>query len=365
MLIEFFKHNTSVMYQIERTGFIEEYASFNFCRKYSGIGNFKMTIDNPSDADIQIVKESDFLSANGNCGVIKNFQLTSGNKKILIINGQELKALASRRIVKPLEGEAYVTFRQKPIEEIIQALLQSQLTNPADTNRQIAGTVVIDDTDRTANYRYDGRFKNLGETIITLAETYNIGWYASCSVTNGIVWHIYHGVNRQTDQAVNEPFLVSYKYDSVETNSIDYTYISPNWILAAGQGEAENRELLEIGSTTGLDRYEYYADCRNCKTTEELRDQANQKMASFGNNLVYKADLADNMVQFYKVQFNLGDMGTLQDEVLGLLNFRVTEISEVYDSGYFKIKIVFGYDKKTMQSILNQIKADTEPVLYT
>ena len=180
MLIEFFKHNTEVMNQIERTGFIEEYVSFNFCRKYSGIGSFKMTIDNPSDADIEIVKNSDFINANGNCGVIKSFQLTSGNSKTLIVNGYELKSLASRRIVKPLDGEAYVTYLQMPIEEIMLNLLQSQLTNPDDTNRQIAGTVRIEDNERTANYRYDGRFKNLGDTLETLGETYNIGWYATC-----------------------------------------------------------------------------------------------------------------------------------------------------------------------------------------
>lgn len=365
MLIEFYKHNPEVMYQIERTGFIEEYKSFNFCRKYSGIGSFKITIDNPSPADIEVVKSSDFISANGNCGVIRNFQLTSGNTKTLIVNGNELKALANRRIIKPLSGQAYVSYRQTPIEGIMYNLLNSQLCNPDDTDRQIAGTIVYDDTQRTSNYRYNGRFKNLGDTLQSLGETYNIGWYATCGVNTGIVWHIYHGVNRQTDQGVNEPFLVSYEFDNVEQNSIDYTYISQNWILAAGQGEEENRELLEVGDTTGLDRYEYYADCRNCKTTEELQQQANQKLASFGNNLVYKADLADNLVQFYKTQFNLGDMGTLHDEILGSINFRITEISEVYDNGYFKLKIVFGYDKKTLQSVLSQLKDDTEAVLYT
>ena len=66
----------------------------------------------------------------------------------------------------------------------------------------------------------------------------------------------------------------------------------------------------------------------------------------------------------YHSAFELGDIGTIQDDLLGIeIDFRLTEITEVYESDDFRLEVVCGYDKKDLGSAIKRSTSNTETLL--
>lgn len=359
MIITFYKYNENTTPKVELVGFIDNFSSSYFERYYTGIGQFQIVIETDNKNIIEVIQESDFVEINGNAGVIDSVNYSKGDKFEIQVNGYELKELIARRIVEPKEGYTHIKINGSP-ESVIAGIIETQLINPEQVNRTIDG--VIDSYAESAEtVNYEGRFSNCAEDIQSIAEAYNIGWYAYIK-NNRIHWKIYQGLDRKSGQLVNEPFVVSYNRDSLESSTLTYALTGTNSALVAGQGEGTDREVIKIGTESGLKRCEVYIDARDCATLSDMEQRGKEKLAGYGDNIVYDAILSDSIKAHYKDQFDLGDVGTLEDDLIGSIDFRITQLTEVYESDYMALTTTLGYDKKSLLNKLQQINSNNKAI---
>ena len=329
-------------------GIAEDYDSFSFERSYSGVGQFQIVIS-PYSSGAKYLLNADIISAdNGVAGLITN--KTEIKNETYTISGTELKGIASKRIVYPPVGQAYLHYRDNP-ENIIANLLKTQITE-VSALRKITGQVQQDSilSDKIA---YDGRFGNVAEDISAIAETYGIGWYADVQ-GNSIVWHIYHGINRTAIQSANNRFLIDAENAGGE---IERLYHNSNCALVAGQGEGVNRAIVYVNdSVAGWNRNELYVDARDIDNNSLLPQRGTEKLAEYGTDTTLLVEPYNFLLDTYRSGYDLGDIGTYVPLNLAV---RLTKITEVYENNAFSLTYDFGYDAHTLSRRLNRMEKNT------
>lgn len=348
-------------------GVVDDFISFNFTRRYADIGEWQLVLDGAS-LNAQRVRDADFIRAGqGVAGLVQSIEEGKGEQRTLTLTGVELKALANRRIVEPPAGQAYLHYARTPPETVIAGLLQTQLIAPENAARGIAHVSVADYAATGYPVTYDGRFQTVGSEIMTLANTYGIGWYADIEDGADIVYHIYRGLDRSEGQSVNDRLVISEARDSLQASTYGYTTEIPNWILVAGQGEGVDRELVRIGTSSGLTRNELYRDARDVAQgeTELLTQRGNETLASFGDGASYTAEFSAAFAQRYRLEYDLGDICTIKDDALpeGQMDIRLTAITEVYEGDALILSVEFGNAKDSLADAINQTTAGTQGLL--
>lgn len=125
MDVRFYKYN-SKDYSLTALGTVDNYSSFMFTRSFVGIGNWKMVISGTT-ANAQRIKTADMISVtDGVAGLITDFSEEVNEKGITYtFSGVELKGLATKRIIMPPDGEAFLSYKNKPPEEVIASLIST------------------------------------------------------------------------------------------------------------------------------------------------------------------------------------------------------------------------------------------------
>lgn len=342
---------------------VDDYESFSFQRSHSGIGTWQLVLD-ASTLNAQRIAGMNYIAAGaGVAGLVKKVNSKNEEgKSLLTITGVELKGITANRIIMPPVDNAYLTLAGTP-EYIMKELLRTQIVAAA-ADRLISNTSIAAYTAINSNITKTYRFQSLAESIVELASTYSIGWYAD--IENGaIVFHIYNGVNRTAAQSTNDKLIVSYERDTLGSSDYTKNHYVPATALVAGQGEGVDRELVFVGDDkTGLDRVEIYVDARDIADVELLDDRGAEKLAEYSSGDVYSLTLGQQMINMYKVNYNLGDIGTIYDEYLpsGSKDFYLTDIEEVYEEDDFRINATFGYDKQTLSYAIQRSQVSLKAI---
>ena len=308
------------------------------------------------------IKNADFISAgNGVAGLITDFKEEVSEKGInYTFSGVELKGLAAKRIILPPSDSAYLTYTNKSPEYVMGNLIASQLVNSSD-DRKFNGSVAAF-TEGSDVITFNGRFDALAQVLANLAETYSIGWYADIQNDN-IVWHIIHGVNRSINQNDNNRFILSYDMDTLQQSNLQITKTIPNVAVVAGQGEGTERSMVYVGSACGLNRGEVYIDARDVAETADLPQRGIEKLAEYGDDTVFEITLSPIVINQYKTNFNLGDIGTIKTDAFSA-DCILSEITEIYEKGAaLRIDTVFGYDKQTISSAIKRLNTNSDTLV--
>lgn len=357
---------------LELVGIVDDYESFSFTRKYSDCGEWQLVL-NGNTRHAKLIEDMDYISmGSGVSGVVEQIENNVGENNQIIYSGSELKGITSSRIVMPPTGSAYLTIKKNPALVILD-ILNTQIADCEDANRNIPNTRIDSsiEVDTTQKIEYDGRFGNVYEEIASIATAYNIGWYAAIEPKQSnnqyaeIVFYVYNGIDRSKNQSTNSRFILRYSNDSIEQSNYQYIDTIPNTALVAGQGEGIERVLYIVNNTAaGLERKEVYIDARDIEDNTLLPQRGKEKLAEYGEANSYHITLSQNLIKQYHSAFELGDIGTIQDDLLDIeIDFRFTEITEVYESDDFRLEIVCGYDKKDLGSAIKRSTSNTETLL--
>ena len=138
-----------------------------------------------------------------------------------------------------------------------------------------------------------------------------------------------------------------------------------NVCYVGGQGEGSDRTIVEVGATdsTGLDRRESFLSATDVQSDKITADQYKDALKQRGNAALTNAIMASSFDATvnpngnfkYLEDYDLGDVVTVQKEAYGITqNFRITEISEVYENGIYKIEPKFG-EGLTVKNLLGSM----------
>ena len=360
MEVRFFKYEDSTMTLLPCAR-VDDFTSLVFTRSYSGVGKWQMTIPLTSK-NAGLLMEADILHLrHGVSGLITKYtkSVEDGNE-MLTVNGIELKGLVCGRIVLPPEGQAYSTYRNTDPAAVIGYLILDQLLT-ADESRRVPGTILWPATG--SRITYSGRFSSLEEDIQGICEEFSLGYYATVNSERAIKWGAFSGKDHRKSQTENTKMIFSYANDTLDSSALEITRNKPNWLLVAGQGEGTARATAVVGNATGFRRFESYVDARDLEDDTLLPQRGQEKMAEYGDPVLFSCRVPENLVEKYGTDFDLGDLCTVEDDIAGQrfsLDARITEITECYEENDFTVDVVFGYDKSGLADVISRLKADTK-----
>ncbi|MDT2276132.1 hypothetical protein P7H20_16645 [Paenibacillus larvae] len=97
-----------------------------------------------------------------------------------------------------------------------------------------------------------------------------MGWEVSLDIeSQRYVFDMLTGRNLTADQDVRPPAIFSTAYDNIESQSYTNSAIGYKRQLWSVDKEGEDRKIVTVGTSTGLNRYEMFVDARDVGTQEE------------------------------------------------------------------------------------------------
>lgn len=320
-------------------GIIDTYSSLRWRRKYFESGEFELHLQ-ASKRNISylmrdnIIVKEDSIEA----GIIENIDIEEKeNSSELIIKGHFLSIILKKRIIKKkinysgpiIDGMKKILKEMRPFK----MLEIEETTMPSET------------------ITYQATYKNVYKRISKLSRASGIGFRIVPDIENKkFIFQNYIGVNRSEKQKENNFYVFSEAYSNLnKANYIQDSSSLCNYALVGGQGEGEQRIMVEIDNTSGLhdfDIVEKFVDAKG-ESNEELSDEEYNKLllekGKENINDITETISFDVNSTDYKKRWNLGDIVTVKKEKWGFdEDKRITEVEEVIENNKKIITPVFG-----------------------
>ena len=352
---------------LELLTIVDDFISFSFTRSYNGVRNWELVLD-ANSLNAARIEGVDFISVGPKvAGLVKKVQKDRREEEnVIIYNGVELKGLANSRIIMPDTGSANERFTNKSPEYIMYQLLNKQMVETGDLKRKIANVIIeppmVLTNEVVENKQY--RFQNLGESIEQMAVTFGLGWYADI-VDGQIVFNIVKGTDRTDEQEINEKLILDYERDNIVRSGYEEHRLITRTALVAGKGEGVERTVVYLGDDKeDIDRIEMYVDARDINEVSDLELRGREKLNGRTEENIYSIKIGAPLISKYKESFDVGDLGTIRDSILGIqTNCRLTEITEIYEDGVFSLDTVFGLNRNSLALLVREGRTAADSLL--
>lgn len=317
-----------------------------------------------------------------NVGFIEKIEITYNRNdgRMIIASGRFAKCILSRRVIYILNPNSVLAYSVSPtflngnVETAARKLITDNAINCTFERRRnipilvlgehSGSTQIIVDEDGNAATK-QVTYENLNEYVNTLLREYSIGSRVVLNNALKFQFECYEGVNRSIDnQDGNEPVIFSQNFDSlISSDFIDDETGFVNMAIVAGEGEGIERivgVVYQPRTLDGFERREIYIDASSSSRSYEedgeqkeipINDYMEQLhtigLQTLANSQIVQSlngeiNIYNDMFK-YGVNFNLGDIITIEDNALNLhVNTRIIEITEVQDENGYNITAVYG-----------------------
>jgi hypothetical protein len=354
---------------------IDDYESLLFTRRWHEVGEFELRI-NRHKRHTELLQRGNLImlgASRKKVGIIRHreIELDENGKasENWLVKGIALKGVAAQRITVPPVGDSHDRANGSA-ETVMKHYVNNHVVNPVDTKRKIDMVVLASDQQRGSQISWESRFKNLAEELIEISKTSGLGWDVILDFQQKKwIFDVFEGRDLTVNQSVNPPVIFSPQFESLKQLSFvesDYNY--KNYGYIAGQGEGEDRRVVEVGEAEGLSRIETFIDARDISEEDEnqqvlpeeqviakLRERGQQKLSEFAQEFFLEGQILTNSPFEYEKDYDLGDIVTIQNWEWGVTrDARITEIKEIYEPGGFQIEATFGESRATLIKKLKQ-----------
>lgn len=329
---------------------IDDYESMQFTRRWHKPGEFELHINVHKNNTDQLQKNNLVMlgAETTKVGIITHRHIALGEtgkgQETLTVRGPSLSGITQRRITIPPSGQAYDAITDEA-ETVLKHYIENNLSSPADNDRGISMLSIDTDQKRGGTITWQSRYKNLAEELEAISRASALGWNVFLDLgVPEMVFEVYEGTNRTTEQSETAPVIMSPKYDAIRTmeyaeSDVEYRNVG----YTAGQGEGDAREVVEVGSSSGLERREVFFDARDVDNTSDLTARGEQRLAEKATDIYLSGTVLESCPFIYEEDYDLGDRVTVQnDDWTVTLHTRITEIKEVYEPAGMQLEMVFG-----------------------
>jgi hypothetical protein len=354
---------------------IDDYESLLFTRRWHEVGEFELRI-NRHKKHTELLQRGNLImldASRNKVGIIRHREiaLDEGGKasETWLVKGIALKGVVARRITVPPAGDSHDRANGSA-ETVMKHYVNNHVVNPVDAKRKIDMVVLASDQQRGSTINWESRFKNLAEELIEISKASGLGWDVILDFQQKKwIFDVFEGRNLTVNQTENPPVIFSPQFESLKQLSFvesDYNY--KNYGYIAGQGEGEDRRVVEVGEAEGLSRIETFIDARDISEEDEdqqalpeaeiiakLQQRGQQKLSEFAQEFFLEGQILTNSPFEYEKDYDLGDIVTIQNREWGITrDARITEIKEIYEPGGFQIEATFGESRPTLIKKLKQ-----------
>lgn len=324
---------------------IDNFASLIWTKRYYSPGDFELYV--PADKNLlSYLQMGNFIKREDDdiVMIVESIRIKTDveNGDFFTITGRSLESIIGRRI-----------FRQQSrfsgtIAEIVQAAITDNFINSVIRDRNINNFIIgtMYDTPETTELQVTG--DNLATWLEALCRAYSYGWKVIINNNNKIEFQLYAGNNTEVIFSDEFDNLLTTEYLINRENYKNHAYIF-------GEGEGSERKVttavINGDDFQGLDRYELYVDARDVSSnngqiyhidyTKMLVQRGYEKLKEHSITQAFSGEIEPNTTYKYKVDYNLGDIVTVQTSYGISTHPRIVEIIENWDETGYKIVPTF------------------------
>lgn len=377
---------------LDKIGIIDNYTSLIWARRYREIGDFELYL--PASTEVlNLCKIGNYVEKDGSPMIcrIDTVSLSQNPEDgfYITVTGKSAESLLDQRIIMETSicnGNA---------EQFALKLISSALGANASAERKIVDSggglmFTAVQANLPGNLSEQVTYKNLGEKIREYCQSF--GWgYQIIRELNYFVFSFYKGEDR-SGYVVFSP-----EYENISTSefSRDASDIQ-NFVLCAGEGEGDARIKETVGTATGANRFEVFADCKQLSKTiryseivsaypggtislsggkyyysvngviiaevpnsspadnddciltdaiysDQLIARGEETIANKGEIVSFASTIIPDVTFVYGEDYFLGDIVKIENEFGITANARIVEIVEIEDENGFTIDPKFEY----------------------
>lgn len=325
-------------------GVIDNYSSLQWTRKYTEPGSFELHCPITAN-NLQLLKRDNLVWKRGakEAGVVEDLKLEETAKKAEItVKGRFLSSYLDRRLIRPFY-ECYGKKAELAIREIYSNAAPIPLVELGDLNGF------------TETVTFQATYQNLLAKVEEICSGMATGFrFRPDFVNKKIYFELYRGLDHSLMQSDRERVIFSDSFSNLDSATYEENeQIYKNVCYVGGQGEGSDRTIVEVGATdsTGLERRESFLSATDVRNDNISDSQYQDALKQRGNAALSNSILASSFDASvnpdgnfkYLVDYDLGDVVTVKKEAYGVTqSLRITEISEVYENGIYKIEPKFG-----------------------
>ena len=317
---------------------------------------------------IELAKVNPLTGTSEHAGIITSTEITSGEKAVLTVSGQNFVGLLDRRILSECEyNDTAMTVFRKNAGDL------------ANAKRRFAATTFDAESD-TANYNATRMlFKTLTEYAATLAA--NVGWGLQSRIAHdksGV--HIVIGGRNRVDRSISQTdvkrVIFSDEYDTAadfERQHSDSGAVTG--VVVGSKLQHNDTTHIDVeqytdyfGDAQSYDRIEKYQSITPVTKTE-MRGKVEWTVLDDWNTFLAADELAatcyvsstdcfgaDVVIQDgWESKFNIGDIVTVQNTAWNMTtNKQVSEIQEYWGADSVTVTATLGEPQKTLTEILKK-----------
>ncbi len=208
------------------------------------------------------------------------------------------------------------------------------------------------------------RFNVLKELVMELCIASGLGY--ECVFENKeFVLNVIQGKDLSTNQSENSPVIFSEKFDNISNlEFIHNIQQSKNVAIVAGQGEAAERAIVEVGDALGLHRRELFVDARDIEDDTLLPQRGEEKLAEVREEISLAFDVVQGNKSFvYEKDYNVGDIVTIVSDY-ATMHTRILSATEDYSDKGYELKIEAGKEIPDLISLIKRDRKNTLTEVY-
>lgn len=360
--------------ELELLGEVDSYTSLRFVRRYYTAGEFELHIELDATNADQLQQLNLIMLGNDprKAGIVLHRQLLldKEGQETLMIKGITLDGVIGWRITIPPIGYGYDALTGNA-ETVMKHYVQVNAVSPIDARRVIPMLAIAPEQERGRRMHWQSRYKPLDDELAAIGAYAGLGWEVALDLeAKQWVFDVLEGRNLTEGQVERSGVVFSVDFDNIRGQQYVTSLIGhKNAGYVAGQGEMEERKVLEVGGgQEGLGRYETFIDARDIGTpngdmppTEAeveamLVVRGEQKLDEMAAVNAFEAQVMPSGSFVYGVNWDLGDIATVRNSKWGVtMNARITELAEVYEPNGFTLSATFG---NSLPTLIDRLKRE-------
>lgn len=358
---------------------IDVYSSLQITRSWHGIGSIELRINRYLKGANELTRGRIIFPHNQ---LHKAYQIKHREIELdengkasenWIIRALPLKSWMGQRITYPPSHTSNDN-KQAVAETVMRHYVTNNVINPVDGNRRMEDIILDTNQLRGENVSWQSRYKNLAEEQSEISLLCGLGWNVDIDKDQmKFVFKVLEGRDLTAGQSVLPPAIFSPEFNTLGQLSYTESELNfKNYAVVAGQGEGVDRRIIEVGQSSGHDRYELFVDARDVSEETDIEDtdpiprpvaeieadlinRGNQKLAEYEQEIYLEGQALTKSRLTYEKDYELGDVVTLQNREWGVtLDARITEVKEIYEWGGQKVELTFGNNRPTLISKIKQ-----------
>jgi hypothetical protein len=329
-------------------GVIDAYEAIEWTRRWRSPGSWQAVISRYATGTEEL-REGRYVSLPRRgqhlVGIIESIegQMTDEGEisESWTVTGRSLGAILQGRIC--LHGTDAGTGYDEQIDVVGETAMRHYVdvnaVTPTDPDRAIPGLdLMLVDQGRGGTVQVRARFQGLPEILESIALQTGLGWDVIYSFdTDEFLFDVLEGTDRSAEVLLS-PRLGNCLVSGYRACLSD----APTLAVVAGQGEAELREIVEVGTATGWDRREVFVDARDLDATDALIARGEERLAEVGETTTLEVEYIPTPTYRYMTDFDLGDIVSAEYPGVATMQARIVAVTEQYPSG----RIVLGLGKE-------------------